>query len=216
MKNFRDSPGKLYLINKKCPKKTGKKVSKKMNKEQKFVTVLQGKSVREFAQRLVNSSYRIEQQSLNRYRVYEAQGNDYTLINRRSFVVLDKELYRLQVRQNPLAFAIEKALDNDALTFCIDKASVDKMPVKLLVKTLSSAKVRLEHVSRQLDNYIIKLSLIESVSERALTANEKDIAAMFQRANANENAGNPETETPTLPPPETTAVDPTAKEIPAK
>ena len=62
-----------------------------MNKEQKFVTVLQGKSVREFAQRLVNSSYRIEQQSLNSYRVYEAQGNDYKLINRRYFVLLDKE-----------------------------------------------------------------------------------------------------------------------------
>ena len=96
-------------------------------KEQEFVTVLQGKQVREMALRLVNGSYRIEKQAINRYRVYAGQCEDYTLINRRSFVLLDKELYKLQARQNPLAFAIEKALDNDALEFCIDKESVDKI-----------------------------------------------------------------------------------------
>ena len=69
-----------------------------------------------------------------------------------------------------------------------------------------------------LDNYIIKLSLVESVSERALTENEQAIAAMFQRANA-AAAGNPKTEKPALPAPETStnaAVDTTAKVIPAK
>ena len=70
-----------------------------------------------------------------------------------------------------------------------------------------------------MDNYIIKLSLVESVSERALTDKEKDIAAMFQRANESANAGNPEKqETPALPAPEETAqaVDTTAKTIPEK
>ena len=191
-----------------------------MNKEQEFVTVLQGKAVREMAQRLLNSSYRIEQKSLNRYKVYESQGNDYTLINRRSFVLLDKELYKIQSRQNPLAFAIEKALDNDALTFCIDKASVDKMPVKLVYRTFSSAKVELESVTinNTGSNYLLTIALVKSVSERDLTERETELAAMFRRANA--AAGTPEKkETPALPAPETAAdatVDTTAKEIPAK
>ena len=187
-----------------------------MEKEKKeFVVSLQGKSLREYAQRLVNSSYRIEQKSLNRYQVYEAQGNDYTLINRRSFVLLDKELYKIQARQNPLAAGIEKALDADALTFCVSKSAVDKMPVKLIARTFSFAKVRLEHVSRQLDNYIILFSLIESVSERALTDNENNISEMFQRANA--AAGNPETETKALPAPETEeTINTNTTVIPAK
>ena len=187
-------------------------------KEKEFVTVLQGKSVREFAQRLVIGSYRIEKQSLNRYRVYESQGNDYTLINRRSFVLLDKEIYRLQARENKLAFAIEKALDNDALTFCIEKASIDAMPVKLLAKTFSSAKVALENVSIKMDNYIIRVTLVPSVSERDLTAKELEIAEYFSKANTTAAAGKQVTpETPALPAPETAdAVDTTTKVIPAK
>ena len=195
-----------------------------MNKEQEFVTVLQGKSVREMAQRLVNSSYRIEQQSLNRYKVYEAQGEDYTLINRRSFVLLDKEIYKLQARENPLAFAIERALDRDALEFCIDKSSVDKMPVKLIAKTFSSAKVVLESVTINAggNNYIITIELVKSVSERDLTQKELEIAEYFIKANTAAAAGNPETEMQALPAPETStnaAVDTTAKTvetIPAK
>ena len=184
-----------------------------MDKKDTFVTVLQGKQLREFSARLITGKFKIEKVSLNRYKVTEGENNNYTLINRRSFVLLDKELYRLQSRENPLAFAIEKALDSDALEFCISKASIDAMPVKLLARTFSSAKVRLEYVSRKMDNYIIKFSLVESVSERALTDKEKEISAMFQRANA--NAGNPET--PALPAPATTdTVDTTAKEIPAK
>ena len=211
-------PGKMYLSNKKCLYQ-GKKVSTKMNKEQEFVTVLQGKSVREMAQRLVNSSYRIEQKSINRYKVYESQGNDYTLINRRSFVLLDKEIYKLQARENQLAAGIEKALDSNKLEFTVKKSLIDAMNFKLIARTFSSAKVRLENVTTYIDNYIIKLSLVESISERALTEREKELAAMFQRANANAAAGNPETETPApaLPPPET--VETTAKTvetIPAK
>ena len=189
-------------------------------KEQEFVTVLQGKMVREFAQKLVTGKYTIEKVSLNRYKVIEGEnvpGQAYTLINRRSFVLLDKELYKLQSRQNPLAFAIERTLDNDLLTFCISKASIDAMPLKLIARTFSSAKVALESVktSKTVSNYLITISLIPAVSERSLTEREKDIAAMFQRANA--AAGNTETEMPALPPPETpAAVDTTAKEIPAK
>ena len=198
------------------PEKTGQKVSMKM-KEQEFVVSLQGKSVREFAQRLVNSSYRIEQKSLNRYLVYEGQGEDYTLINRRSFVLLDKEIYRIQARENPLAFAIERALDNDLLTFCISKASIDAMPVKLIYRTFSNSKVTLESVTvNQAGNcYLLTIALVKSVSERDLTERETEMAAMFQRANA--TAGNQDNpETPALPAPETTAVDTTAKTIQAK
>ena len=192
----------------------GKKVKKKMTKEQEFVTVLQGKSLREFAQRLVTGAYRIEQQGLNRYRVYDATGNDYTLINRRSFVLLDKELYKLQARENQLAAGIEKALDNNALEVCVKKSWINAMNFKLIARTFSSAKVRLENVTTYLDNYIIKLSLVESVSERTLTDKEKYIASMFQRAN-DAAAGNPET--PALPAPETVeTIATTAKEIPAK
>ena len=198
-----------------------------MNKEQEFVVSLQGKALREYAQKLVNSSYRIEQKSLNRYRVYAGQGEDYTLINRRSFVLLDKELYKLQARENKLSFAIEKALDNDALTFCIDKASIEAMPVKLLYRTLSTAKVALESVTINTTGncYLLTIALVKSVSERDLTKNETELAAMFQRANesanAIANAGNPETEktaeTLVLPPAENTVVDTTATEvIPAK
>lgn len=194
----------------------------KEEKKDNFVTVLQGKALREYAQRLVTSKFSIEKVSLNRYRVYEGANNDYTLINRRSFVLLDKELYKIQTRENPLAFAIERALDNDALTLCISKDAVDKMPVKLLVKTLSSAKVTLESVTINAtgNNYLLTIALVKSVSERSLTEREKDIANMFRNANA--AAGNPETEMPAktlvLPPPETAqAVDTTATEvIPAK
>ena len=186
--------------------------------KKEFVTVLQGKYLREYAQKLSSGSYRIEKQSLNRYRVYETSCNDYTLINRRSFVLLDKELYKLQARENPLAAGIERALDNEALEFCIDKASVDAMPVKLIARTFSSAKVALERVttSKTGSNYLLTIALIPSVSERSLTEREKEIAAMFQRAN--ESAGTPETEMQALPPPETACdvVDTTAKVIPAK
>ena len=188
------------------------------NNNDEFVTVLQGKSVREFAQRLISGSYRIEKQSLNRYRVYETSCNDYTLINRRSFVLLDKELYKIQSRENPLAACIEKALDKDALTFCIDKASVDAMPVKLLARTFSSAKVTLESVTinNTGNNYLLTIALVKSVSERDLTERETELAAMFQRANA--AAGNTETEMQALPVPETACnvVNTTAKEIPEK
>ena len=155
-------------------------------KEQEFVTVLQGKMVREFAQRLVTGYYRIEQKSLNRYQVYAGPGDGYTLINRRSFVLLDKELYKLQARENPLAFAIEKALDNNTLDLCVSKESIDAMPVKLLARTFSSAKVALESVAinETGNNYLLTIALIQSVSERSLTEREKELAAMFQRATA--------------------------------
>ena len=182
---------------------------------------LQGKSVREFAQKLITGSYRIEQQNLNRYKVYETSCNDYTLINRRSFILLDKELYKLQARQNPLAACIEKALDNDALEFTIIKSAIDAMPVKLLYRTFSSAKVTLSSVTvnKAGNCYLLTIALIPSVSERSLTEREKEIVAMFQRANESANAGNPEkpSETLVLPPPENTVVDTTATEtIPAK
>ena len=190
-----------------------------MNKEQEFVMQLQGKQLREYAQKLVNGSYRIEQQSLNCYKVYESQGNDYTLINRRSFVLLDKELYKLQARQNPLAVGIEKALDNNTLDLCISKESIDKMPVKLIAKTFSTAKVTLESVTINTTGncYLLTIALVKSVSERDLTQKELEIAEYFIQANTNAAAGNPETEKTALPPPETAAaVDTTAKVIPAK
>ena len=121
--------------------------SEEKMKEKEFVTVLQGKYLREYAQKLSSGSYRIEKQSLNRYRVYETSCNDYTLINRRSFVLLDKELYKLQARQNPLAAGIERALDNNTLDLCISKASIDAMQIKLIARTFSSAKVALEKVA---------------------------------------------------------------------
>ena len=188
-------------------------------KEQEFVTVLQGKYLREFAQRLVTGKFTIEKVSLNRYKVYEGENTpeqQYTLINRRSFVLLDKELYKLQAKENQLAAGIEKALDNNALEVTVRKAVIDAMNVKLIARTFSFSKVNLENVTTYLDNYVIRFSLVESVSERSLTEREKDIAAMFQHA----TAGHPETEKPALPAPETStdaaAVDTTAKEIPTK
>ena len=185
-----------------------------MNKEQEFVVSFQGKALREFAQRLVTGKFTIERQSLNRYKVIEGVNTpeqQYTLINRRSFVLLDKEIYKLQARQNPLAFAIEKALDDDALEFCISKESVDKMPVKLIARTFSSAKVALENVVLKLDNYIIRFALVPAVSERDLTQKEMEIAEYFIQANTSANAGNPEKqETPAE------TIDTTAKEVQAK
>ena len=185
--------------------------------KKEFVTVLQGKFLREYAQKLVNSSYRIEQKSLNRYQVYAGPGDDYTLINRRSFVLLDKELYKIQARQNPLAAGIEKALDADALEVTVRKSAIDSMPVKLIARTFSFAKVCIENVVLKADNYIIRFTLLPAVSERDLTQKELEIAEYFIKANTDAAAGNPETETPALPPPET--VDTTAKEletVPAK
>ena len=182
-----------------------------------MVTRLQGKSVRDFAERLITGTYKIEREALNRYRVYEAPVNNVPeptiVIDRRSFVLLDKELYRLQARENPLAAGIEKALDDDALEFTIRKSAIDSMNVKLIARTFSSAKVCLENVAIKADNYIIRFILVPAVSERDLTDKEKAIAAMFKRA----AAGNPETETPALSVPENVdTIDTTAKEIPAK
>ena len=195
----------------------GKKAKKKMQNEKKeFVTVLQGKSVREMAKKLITGSYRIEKQSLNRYRLYAGPGEDYTLINRRSFVLLDKEIYRIKARENPLAFAIEKALDADALTFCISKYAIDSLPVKLIAKTFAYSKVCIENVVLKADNYIIRFTLVPAVSELDLTQKELKIAEFFVKANEiAAAAGNPET--PALPAPETVeTIATTAKEIPAK
>ena len=157
-----------------------------MNKEQEFVMQLQGKSLREYAQKLLTGKFTIEKLSLNRYKVIEGSNNAqaYTLINRRTFILLDKELYKIQARENPLAAGIEKALDADALEFTVCKPAIDNLGFKLISRTLSSAKVRLDHVHVKLDNYIIRFSLVESVSERCLTEHEKEIAAMFTNANA--------------------------------
>ena len=193
-----------------------------MNKEQEFVTVLQGKALREYAQRLVTGKFTIEKLSLNRYKVTEGVNvpeQHYTLINRRSFVLLDKEIYRLQARENPLAFAIEKALNNDALEFCISKYSIDAMPVKLIAKTFSFSKVCIEKVVLKADNYIIRFTLVPAFSERDLTQKELEIAEYFIAANTTAAAAGKQVtpETPALPVPET--VETTAKElevIPAK
>ena len=192
-------------------------------KEKEVVMQLQGKALREFAQRLVNGAYRIEKQSLNRYKVYETSCNDYTLINRRSFVLLDKELYKIQARQNPLAAGIEKALDNNTLNLCISKESIDAMPVKLIARTFSSAKVELESVTINTTGncYLLTIALVKSVSERDLTQEELEIAEIFIAANTTAAAAGKQVtpETPALPAPETStnaAVDTTAKEIPAK
>ena len=189
----------------------------------KEITILKGKAIREIAQRLTSGKFRIERETLNRYAVFE--GNEtpdqapVMYLNRVCFIRLDSELYKLQSRQNPLAFAIERALNNDALEFCIDKSSVDKMPIKLIAKTFSSAKVVLESVktSKTVSNYLLTIALVPAVSERSLTEREKEIAEIFIKANANAAAGTPETETRALPGRETaTAVDTTAKVIPAK
>ena len=198
----------------------GKKAKKKMQNEKKeFTVTLQGKALREYAKRLVTGKFTIEQQSLNRYKVIESTNNEqaYTLLNRRSFVLLDKEIYKLQAKENKLAACIEKALDSNKLEFTVRKACIDAMNFKLIARTFSLSKVRLENVTTYIDNYIIKLSLIESISERALTEREKELVAMFQRANATASAGTPKTEMQALPAPE--AVNTTAKTvetIPAK
>ena len=187
-------------------------------KEQEFVTVLQGKQVREMAQKLVTGKFTIERQSINRYKVIEGEnvpGQHYTLINRRSFVLLDKEIYKLQSKDNRLQAGIENALNCNKLEFCVRKSYIDTMSFKLIAKTLSYSKVQLEHVESKIDNYIIRFSLVEAVSERDLTDKEQAIAAMFQRANA--AAGNPEKPAETLALPPASAVDITATEvIPAK
>ena len=97
------------------------------------------------------------------------------------------------------------------------------MPVKLVARTFSSAKVTLSSVTINAtgNNYLLTIELVQSVSERDLTQKEMELAELFIKANtndnANTNAGNPETEIPALPAPETaTAVDTTAKVIPAK
>ena len=149
---------------------------------EEFVTVLQGKSVREMAQRLITGKYSIEKVSLNRYKVIEGENNNYTLINRRTFVLLDKEIYKLQARTNPIAACIEVALNNNALHFCVRKAAIDSLSVKLITRTFAQAKVTIVDVSTYQDNYIIRFELIESVSERALNEREKTIAAMFKNA----------------------------------
>ena len=189
------------------------------NEKKEFVMQLQGKSVREMAQRLVTGKFTIERQSLNRYKVIEGPDSDYTLINRRSFVLLDKEIYKLQAKDNPLAAGIERALNNDALEFCVSKSAVDKMPVKLIARTFSYSKVCLENVVLKADNYIIRFELVPAFSERDLTQKELEIAEYFIKANENAAAGNQVTpETQALPPAAATAaaVDTTAKVIPAK
>ena len=169
---------------------------------EELVTMFQGKALREFAQRLVNGKYTIERQSLNRYKVIESVNNNYTLINRRTFVLLDKELYKLQARNNPLAACIEVALNNNALHFCVRKSSIDSLSVKLITKTFSQAKVTIVNVATYQDNYVIRFKLIESVSERSLNEREKAIAEMFHNA----KEVNLDIET----------IDPTEKEIPVK
>ena len=201
---------------------SGKKAKRKMQNEKKeFVVTLQGKYLREFAQKLVTGKYTIEMQSLNRYRVYCGPNNDYTLINRRSFVLLDKELYRIQSRENPLAAAIERALDTEQLIFTINKEFIDKMPVKLIARTLSQAKVKLTNVYTTGISYLLKIELVQSISERELNTNEQAIKSMFTNAGVyiakkRDKQDNPET--PALPAPETTAdaVDTTAETIPTK
>ena len=182
-----------------------------------MVTRLQGKSVRDFAERLITGTWKIEKESLNRYRVFEGPVDSIPaptlVIDRRSFVLLDKELYRLQARENPLAACIEIALNNNVLHFCVRKSSIDSLSVKLITRTFAQAKVTLVDVSTYRDNYIIGFKLIESVSERTLTDKEQAIAAMFKHA----EEVNIDIQPQQLPPPATTAtVDTTAKAIPAK
>ena len=83
-------------------------------KMEKAITILRGKQIREQAQRLAAGTFRIEKETLNRYAVYEgAETPDQVpslYINRTVFVRLDSEIYKIQARNNQLAFAIEKAL----------------------------------------------------------------------------------------------------------
>ena len=194
-------------------------IGQEREKEMKeMVTRLQGKSVREMANRLMTGNFKIEKEAINRYRVYEAPVNNVPepafLIDRRSFVLLDKELYKLQARENPLAACIELALNNNALHFCVRKASIDAMNAKLIAKTFTQAKVTIVDVSTYRDNYIIRFELIESVSERALTEKEQAIFDLFKNA----QEVNLDPESLQLPAPETTdgIVDTTAKVIPEK
>ena len=182
-----------------------------------MVTRLQGKVLREFAERLITGTWKIEKESLNRYRVFEGPANSIPaptlVIDRRSFVLLDKELYRSQARENPLAACIELALNNNALHFCVRKEAIDAMNAKLIARTFASAKVTPVDVSTYRDNYIIRFELIESVSERALTEKEQAIFDLFKNA----EEVNLDIEPTELPSPETTAaVDTTAKVIPEK
>ena len=187
---------------------------------EKAITILKGKAIREQAKRLTAGSFRIERETLNRYAVYEGSETPdqapSLYLNRTTFVRLDAEIYKIQSRENPLAFAIERALDNDALDLCISKASIDAMPVKLIARTFSSAKVSLESVTvnQACNNYLLTIALVPSVSERSLTEREKEIAEIFIKANESGGAGNPETEKPALAALETaTAVDTTATEV---
>ena len=190
----------------------------------KEITILKGKAIREIAKRLTAGNFRIEKETLNRYAVFEGtetpDQEPVMYLNRICFVRLDCEIYKIQSRQNPLAAGIEKALDADALEFTVRKSAIDKMPVKLIAKTFSYSKVCIENVLLKNDNYIIRFTLVPSVSERDLTQKELEIAEYFIKANTDANAnaaGTPETETKALPEPETaTAVDTTATVIPAK
>ena len=185
----------------------------------KAITILRGKAIREQAQRLTAGTFRIEKETLNRYAVYEGSETPNQAptmyINRTSFVRIDAEIYKIQARQNKLAFSIEKALDNNALDLCISKLVIDSMPFKLIARTLSTAKVVLDKVTLNStgNNYLLTIALIPSVSERSLNEREKEIVAMFQRANGNAAAGNPETEMQALLPSENTVVDTTATEV---
>ena len=183
-------------------------------KMEKAITILKGKAIREWAQRLTAGNFRIEKETLNLYAVYEGTETPDQVpvmyLNRICFVRLDCEIYKIQARQNKLAFAIEKALDNNILDLCISKLVIDAMPVKLIARTLSTSKVVLDKVTLNStgNNYMLTIALVKSVSERDLTDKEQAIVTMFQSANANASAGNPET---------ADAVDTTAKEtIPVK
>ena len=183
------------------------------NEKKEFVMSLQGKALREFAQRLVTGSYRIEQQSLNRYRVYSGPGEDYTLVNRRSFVLLDTELYKLQAKDNPLQACIDRAWD-DNLCGYVDKESIDAMNAKLIARTLSKAKVFIKDVTISTSRtcYFLQFGLVQSISERELTVREQSIIDMFNNAKVfNESKLK-------TPPAETItdAVDTTAETIPVK
>ena len=186
---------------------------------EKAITILKGKAIREVAKRLTAGKFRIEKENLNRYAVFEGTETPDQVpsmyLNRVCFIRLDSEIYKIQSRSNPLAFAIDRALDNDDLTVCISRSEIDNLPVKLLARTFSSAKVILDGVSLNATGncFLLRLSLVKSVSERDLTEREKDIAEMFRNAIA--AAGNPEAEktaeTLLLPPAET--VNTTAKTV---
>ena len=196
------------------PEKTGRKVSIKM---EEFVTVLQGKALREFAARLVTGKFTIEKQSLNRYKVIEGESvngvQDYTLVNRRTFVLLDKELYKLQAKDNPLQACIDRAWDENLCGY-VDKESIDAMNAKLIARTLSKAKVFIKDVTISTSRtcYFLQFGLVQSISERELTVREQSIIDMFNNAKVfNESKLK-------TPPAETItdAVDTTAETIPVK